>query len=86
LILSFLLKVKKKEKEIKINFYAIFMLNGDIIETLRVVRIGGVQIGKGVRLGSEVTFGGINLFNHIGCDFRAEEQDGILIITGIFNQ
>lgn len=69
----------------RINFNAIFRLNNDgSIEPLRTVRIGGVQMNPGVKFGRGVSFGGIDLFTYIGRDFQIEEQNGILIITGIF--
>lgn len=69
----------------RINFNAIFRLNNDgSIEPLRTVRIGGVQMNPGVKFGRGVSFGGIDLFTYIGRDFQVEEQNGILIITGIF--
>ncbi len=69
----------------RVNFFQIFRLNADGgIEPLRPVRIGGVQMAPGVKFGRGVSFGGIDLFSYIGRDFRVEEQNGILIITGIF--
>lgn len=69
----------------RINFFQIFRLNTDgSIEPLRLVRIGGVQMSPGVRFGRGVSFGGIDLFFYIGRDFQTEEQNGVLIITGIF--
>lgn len=72
--------------EQKINFYQIFKVNTDdgSIEPLRLVRIGGVQIGPGVRFGKGVLFGGIDLAQFIGRDFLVEEMEGVLIIIGIF--
>ena len=37
-----------------------------------------------VRFGGGVSFGGIDLAQYIGRDFQTEEQDGILVITGIY--
>jgi len=69
----------------KINFYSIFRLNKDgSIEPIRRVRIGGVQVGPGVRFVGSVRFGKINLFDYIGSDFAVEEKDGLLIIVGIY--
>ena len=69
----------------RINFYQIFRVNSDgSIEPIRVVRIGGVQMGPGVRFGGGVSFGGLDLSQYIGRDFQAEEQNGILIILGIY--
>lgn len=69
----------------KFNFYQIFRINPDgSIEPIRVVRIGGVQMGPGVRFGRGVLFGNIDLTQYIGRDFQVEEINGILIITGIY--
>lgn len=69
----------------RINFYQIFKVNPDgSIEPIRVVRIGGVQMGPGVRFGRGVSFGGLDLSQYIGRDFQVEEQSGILIIVGIY--
>lgn len=69
----------------KINFYQIFKINPDgSIEPLRLVRIGGVQMGPGVRFGKGVSFGGIDLSQFIGRDFAVEDQSGVYVITGIY--
>jgi hypothetical protein len=69
----------------RMNFYQIFRINVDgSIEPIRIVRIGGVQFGPGVRFGSGVSFGGVDLSQYIGRDFQVEEQNGILIIVGIY--
>lgn len=70
---------------IRVNFFQVFRLNQDgSIEPIRTVRIGGAQFGPGVRFGRGVSFGGIDLSQYLGRDLQAEEQEGILIITGIF--
>jgi hypothetical protein len=69
----------------RIKFNSVFLKdNGGNIEPVRTVRIGGVQMSPGVKFGRGVSFGGVNLFDYIGRDFRTEEQNGILIITGIY--
>jgi len=69
----------------RINFYQIFRVNVDgSIEPLRLVRIGGVQMGPGVKFGKGVSFSGIDLSQFVGRDFSAEEQLGVLVIKGIF--
>ncbi|MDO8637980.1 MAG: hypothetical protein Q7R43_00250 [Candidatus Daviesbacteria bacterium] len=69
----------------RINFYQIFKINPDgSIEPLRLVRIGGVQMGPGVRFGKGVSFGGIDLSQFIGRDFEVEDQSGVYVIKGIF--
>lgn len=69
----------------RLNFYQIFKINTDgSIEPLRIVRIGGVQFGPGVRFGGGVSFGGVNLAQYVGRDFQVEDQNGILIIIGIY--
>ena len=68
-----------------LNFYDIFKLNADeTVEPIKVVRIGGVQMGPGVRFGKGVFLGEINLFDFVGKKFQVEEQDGVIIITGIY--
>lgn len=69
----------------KLSFYSIFRVHSDgSIEPIRPVRIGGVQMGPGVRFGRGVSFGGIDLFSYIGRDFAVEEQNGIIVLVGIF--
>ena len=69
----------------RINFYQIFRIGPDgSIEPIKTVRIGGAQFGPGVRFGKGVSFGGIDLSKYIGRDLHVEEQDGVLIITGIY--
>lgn len=71
--------------EIKVNFYSLFKLNQDgSVEPLKLIRIGGVQMGPGVRFVRGVSFGNIDLFNYIGRDFSVEEENGISIILGIY--
>jgi hypothetical protein len=67
------------------NFFEIFKVNIDgSIEPLRLVKIGGVQMGPGVRFGKGVSFSGIDLSQYVGRDFSVEEQNDVLVITGIF--
>ncbi|MDO8240715.1 MAG: hypothetical protein Q7T51_01915 [Candidatus Moranbacteria bacterium] len=69
----------------RINFYQIFKVDTDgSIEPLRLVRIGGVQMGPGVRFGRGVSFSGIDLAQFVGRDFAVEEESGVLVIKGIF--
>lgn len=41
-------------------------------------------MSPGVKFGRGVSFGQIDLFAFIGRDFSVEEQNGILIILGIY--
>ena len=69
----------------RINFYKIFKINPDgSMEPLKTVRIGGVQMSQGVKFGRGVSFGGVNLFDYVGRDFQIEEENGVLIILGIY--
>lgn len=71
----------------RMSFGQIFRRNEDgSIEPLRVVRVGPVQFGPGVRFGSGVVIGGLDLSQYVGRDFEINEQrgDGTLIITGIY--
>lgn len=69
----------------KKSFWEIFKVHPDgSIEPIRIVRIGGVQFGPGVRFGRGVAFSGIDLALYIGRDLQVEEQDGIIILKGIY--
>ena len=69
----------------RINFYSLFKSNADgSFEPIQSVRIGGVQIGPGVKFGRGVNFAGIDLTQHIGKDFLVDNQQGVYIIKGIF--
>jgi len=71
--------------EQRINFFQIFKVNSDSsIEPSKIVRIGGVQFGPGVRFGRGVSFSGIDLSQYIGRDLLVEEQGDVLIVKGIF--
>jgi hypothetical protein len=76
---------KYKYMEKRMSFNSIFRTHPDgSIEPLRPVRIGGVQMGQGVRFGRGVSFGGVDLYQYIGHDFSVQEQGGVLIIVGIY--
>ncbi len=67
------------------NFNLIFRMNDDgSIEPILPVRIGGVQMGPGVKFGRGVLFGGIDLYNFIGRDFQTNREDGFLVINGVY--
>ena len=69
------------------NFNSIFQLNNDgSISPLQIIRIGGVQIGPGVKLGRGVLFGGIDLYNFIGREFETNQENEVLVINGIYEQ
>lgn len=69
----------------RLNFYQIFRINPDgSVEPIRRIRIGGVQCGPGVRFGSGVSFGGVDLSQFVGRDLSVEDRDGVLIIVGIY--
>ncbi len=67
------------------NFNLIFRINDDgSIEPLQPVRIGGVQMGPGVRFGRGVMFGGIDLSQYIGREFQTINENGVLVINGVY--
>lgn len=69
----------------RVNFWQIFVLHPDgSIEPIRRVRIGGVEFGPGVKFTKGVSFGGIDLSLYIGRDFDTEEQNGVLVLKGIY--
>jgi len=73
-------------KEQRINFYKIFVVHTDgSVEPLRTVKIGGVQLGPGVRFSKGVSFSGIDLTLFIGKDFSVVvHPDGVYEIKGVF--
>lgn len=67
-----------------VSFWEIFRRNTDgSIEPTRIVRIGGIKMGPGVRLGSGVKFGGIDLTQHTDSNLRIQEQTDSTSILGI---
>lgn len=69
----------------RINFWKIFQVHPDgSIEPIRRIRIGGVEFGQGVRFRRGVSFSGIDLALHVGRDFDAEEENGVLVLKGIY--
>jgi hypothetical protein len=69
----------------RINFNLLFRLNDEgSIEPLHNIRIGGVQMGPGVKVGRGVLFGGIDLFNFVGRDFQTRQESGVTIIDGVY--
>jgi len=70
----------------RVNFFNLFKINQDgSIEPLRLIRIGGIQFGPGVRFGKGVLFAGIDLSQYIGRDFQVQiDQSEIVTIMGIY--
>ncbi len=67
-----------------VNFWEIFKQNPDGgIQPVKVVKIGGVQIGPGVVLGPGVSFGGVNLTQFAGKRLRIQETGGVTSILSI---
>ena len=70
-----------------VSFWEIFKRNPDgSIEPTRIVRIGGVQMGPGVRLGSGVKFGGVDLTQHTDKNLRIQENIDSSSILGIIQK
>jgi len=67
------------------NFWDIFQLlpNGALTPK-RQIHVNGITFGPGVSFGSGVSFGGVDFKQYQGKDIAAEEQNGILIIKGIY--
>jgi len=69
----------------KVNFYQLFRIVDGNIETIKTVRIAGIQLGCCfVIIEGQISFGGINLYDYIGRDFQVRNQDGVSILTGIY--
>jgi len=48
------------------------------------ISVNGISFGHGVTFGPGVSFGGIDFTKYIGKDIAAEDQNGILVIKGIY--
>ncbi|KKT38961.1 MAG: hypothetical protein UW22_C0003G0003 [Candidatus Gottesmanbacteria bacterium GW2011_GWB1_44_11c] len=69
----------------RITFNSVFTQYPDgTLEPIRRTRIGGVEFGPGVRFSKGVAFAGIDLSLFIGRDLEVREENGILIIEGIY--
>lgn len=69
----------------KKTFWEIFKVHPDGgIEPIKMVKIGGVQFGPGVRFGKGVSFSGVDLTLYIGHDLEVEEEGTLTIIKGIY--
>ena len=69
----------------RITFNSVFTQYPDgTLEPNRRVRVGGVDFGPGVRFSKGVAFAGIDFTLFIGRDFDAQEENGVLIISGIY--
>ena len=71
--------------EQRLKFSDIFKVYPDgSIEPVRNVKIGGIQFGPGVRFGKGISFSGVDVSLYVGRDLLTEEQDGTLVIKGIY--
>lgn len=68
------------------NFNQLFRINFDgSIEPLGRIRIGGVELGPGVRFTKGVLFAGVDLTLFVGKDFSViEHPDGVNEIVGVY--
>lgn len=69
----------------KYQFNQIFRENPDgTLSPIMQIRVGGVSFGPGVTFGPSVTFSSINFFDFKGHELEADEEDGVLVIKGIY--
>ncbi len=70
----------------RMNFFQLFRLEDNAIRPMRTVRIAGLEMGTGVRIGrGGIWFdGNIDLHNYIGHDFEVDEREGVYVMTGIY--
>lgn len=67
------------------TFNQIFKDNGDgSLSPIRPTRVGGVTISPGVTFAPGVSFAGIDFTKYISHDLEANEEDGVLVIAGIY--
>lgn len=72
--------------QVRKNFNQLFRINFDgSIEPLVRIRIGGIELGPGVRFGKGVLFAGVDFTLFIGKDFVVvEDPGGINEIMGVY--
>lgn len=69
----------------RVSFVQIFRMHPDgSLEPIRRIRIGGVEVGPGVRFGQGVSFGGIDLTKYTRNDFEVTTEEDLWVIQGIY--
>ncbi len=67
------------------NFNEIFNTHVDgSIEPRRLIQVGGVSFGPGVRFNRGVSFSGIDFSLFIGREFQVRDENGVINILGVF--
>jgi hypothetical protein len=68
------------------KFDEIFQENPNRALTPKVkIFINGVSFGPGVIFSPGVIFGGVDIFQHKGRDIEADDQGGILMLKGFYD-
>lgn len=69
----------------RINFFKLFKFDecGNI-ETIKIIRLGCVQLSQGVKIGSNLKISGINLYEYVGNDFLIKKEKGVYVALGIY--
>ncbi len=70
----------------RINFKDLFDIRDNKLWPKKKIRIGAIEIGPGAGFNKGISFGDINLFEHIGKDFRVRKLRDLLILTGIYDR
>lgn len=66
-------------------FNAVFQDKGNgSLSPLRLIRVGGVTMSSDVTMASGMSFAGIDFTQYIGHELEANEENGVLVITGIY--
>lgn len=74
-------------ERIRKSFSDIFTQHFDgSVEPKVMVRVAGVQIGPGIRVGKGITFAGVNLahYNHRDFEVEVEEGTGVEVLKGVY--
>lgn len=72
-------------KAMRYKFNDIFKENEDgTLSPIRQIRIGGVSFGPNVAFGPNAAFASINFHTYKGHDLEIDEEDGVLVIQGIY--
>ena len=69
----------------RVSFGTIFIQHPDeSLEPKQRIRGGGVTMGPGVRFTKAVSVGGIDFTQFFGRDFEVQQDNDVLVITGIY--
>ena len=71
----------------RLTFDTVFLRNTDgSFSPRQIIRVGGVTLGPSVRFSPGVAFAGIDFTQYVNRDLEVQIDNGIMVITGIYEQ